>query len=95
MGGRGGEGVEAVRSDLNGLCRVVGAFDTDMQGICHNNRITVDNTTPSVSSYPYPPTIPRASEVVPNLGVVAFATTLNYTHTLGRCAQRPTKPLKH
>lgn len=66
-----------------------------MQGKCHNNDLSVDNTTRGDSSYPYPPTIPRRSEVVPNLGVVAYATTLDYTDTLGRCAQTTTKPLKH
>jgi hypothetical protein len=78
-----------------GCAEVVGAFDTDMQGICHNNDLSVDNATPSVSPYPYPPTTARRPEVVPNLGVVAYATTSDYTHTLGRCDQTPTKPLKH
>ena len=77
-----------------GCAEVMGAFDTDMQGICHNNDLTVDNTTPTTSSYPYTPTIARRPEVVPNLGVVANATSLDYTHTLGRCDQNTTKPLK-
>ena len=49
-----------------------------MQGICHNNDLSVDNETPSVSPYPYPPTTARRPEVAPNLEVVANATTLSY-----------------
>ena len=48
-----------------------------MQGICHNNDLSVDNETPSVSPYPYAPTIARRPEVAPFLEVVANATTLH------------------
>lgn len=77
-----------------GCAEVVGAFDTDMQGICHNNDLSVDNATQTTSSYPYPPSTFGRFGVAPNLGVVAYATTLDYTHTLGRCDQTPTKSLK-
>ena len=60
-----------------GCAVVLGAFDTDMQGICHNNDLSVDNETPSVSPYPYPPTTARRREVAPFLEVVANATTLH------------------
>ena len=60
-----------------GCAVVLWSFDTDMQGICHNNDLSVDNETPSVSSYPYPPTTARRPEVAPFIEVVAFATTLH------------------
>lgn len=60
-----------------GCAEVLRAFDTDMQGICHNNDLSVDNETRGDSSYPYPPTTARRPEVAPFLEVVANATTLH------------------
>ena len=74
-----------------GCAEVLGSFDTDMQGKCHNNDLSVDNTTRGDSSYPYPPTIARRPEVAPFLEVVANATTLKYVqmHLISLGFSRP------
>lgn len=64
------------------------------QVLCHNKIMAVDKGGLLGDTYPYPPITSRRPEVAPNLEVVAFATTLDYTHTLGICEQKAPKPLK-
>ena len=59
------------------------------QVLCHNKIMAVDKGGYLGDTYPYPPTTSRRPEVAPNLEVVAFATTLDYTHTLGLGAPLP------